>query len=95
VKVTWEQALADIEAGLDALEAQLDNGETPQLEFVVPDIDGELPAALVGRVQAAGTRGDALRARAESRARDIRAELQRIPRRRPQSATTSLFEIGV
>ncbi len=93
---TWEQALADIEARLDALDQALVAGDPqPQLEFAVPAVDGPLPVALRDRAQAAAARGDALRARAESRAQDIKAELQRIPRRRPQSATTSLFEIGV
>jgi hypothetical protein len=95
MSVTWEQALTDIEARLDALDQAFDSGDAAELEFAPPDVDGPLPLALRDRAEAAATRTDALRARAEARTKDIKAELQRLPRRRSHSATTSLFEIGV
>ncbi len=96
MSVRWEQALADIEARLDALDQALTDGDpNPHLEFAPPAVDGPLPTALRARAEAAAARGDALVPRAEARSKDIKAEIQRLPRRRPQSATTSLFEIGV
>ncbi len=93
--VSWDEALADIEARLDALDHALADGGTAAIEFAPPTVDGPLPPALRERAEAAAARTDDLLARAEARARDIKSELQRLPRRRPQSASTSLFEVNV
>jgi len=91
----WYNALAELEARLDAIAAGLELADTPpDVEFVVPAVDGPLPAALQDRATAIVERGAELRARLEAEAADIAAELRRLPRRRPTQSGTSLFEVG-
>jgi hypothetical protein len=88
VTATWEHALADCEARLDAAAAALDQGGPVVAPFTAPEVEGPIPEYLAGRARACSERGDQLQARLQDELERIRAELRRLPRipRAPREA---------
>jgi hypothetical protein len=90
--VTWEQALTECEARLDAAATALAKGT---LASVVPfspsEIDEPLPVALAERAQACATRGEELSERLAAELERIRLELRRLPRM-PRAPRENRFE---
>ena len=87
--VTWEHALSECEARLDAASAALERrtaGEIPA--FSPPAVDGPIPTELVERARACSDRGEALEATLAEELERVRQELRRLPRMpRAQSET--------
>jgi hypothetical protein len=91
--VTWEDALAELEARLVAAEAALELAEPAGMEpFEPPAVDGLLDPALADRARALLTRGEDLQARLEAERDRVRADLRRIPKL-PASPGVSRFEV--
>jgi hypothetical protein len=89
VTVTWEDALTECEARLDAAESALDpRTAVPVAPFGPPAVDGPLPAPLAERARACCERGEALASQLAGELDRIRAELRRLPRmpRAPREA---------
>jgi hypothetical protein len=79
--VTWEQALAECEARLDAAAAALEDGAPPAVApFAAPAVDGPFPASLADRARVCSERGDELQERLTSELERVRTELRRLPR---------------
>lgn len=92
MSVTWEQALADCEARLDAADAALAAGHPVEVEaFAAPAVATPLPAELVARARALTTRGEELGERLAGEIARIRDEVRRIPRV-PRAESASRFE---
>jgi hypothetical protein len=78
---SWERALDECDARLDAVTAALAAGTRPAVEtFAPPAVDGPIPAELGGRARECASRGEELRERLEGELEAIRAELRRLPR---------------
>ena len=78
---SWEHALDDCDARLDAVTAALAAGTAPAVDaFAEPAVDGPMPAHLADRARECATRGEALHARLSNELDAIRAELRRLPR---------------
>lgn len=91
--VTWEQALTDCEARLDAAAAALESGTpTAIAPFAAAEIEGPLPTGLAGRAQACSARGDELSARLADELERVRLELRRLPRM-PRAEREPRFEV--
>jgi hypothetical protein len=90
---TWEHALADCEARLDAAAAALDRGVLAAeiAPFSTPSVPGPLPAPLASWAQQLVDRGEELEQRLTSERERIRAELRRLPRM-PSAAREARFE---
>jgi len=81
VTLSWEAALDECEARLDAALASLDHTAPGVVTPFSPDeIEGPLPAALVDRAQACCTRGQELERRLADELERVRRELRRLPR---------------
>jgi hypothetical protein len=92
--VSWEDALAELEARLVAAEAVLELAEPVGLEpFVPPAVDGPLDPALADRARALLTRGEDVQARLEARRDQVRADLRRLPKL-PAPQGKSRFEVS-
>lgn len=91
--VTWERALADCEARLDAAATALDGGALPAdiAPFSAPPVSGLLPAPLASWAQQLVDRGEELEQRLTSERERIRAELRRLPRM-PSAAREARFD---
>jgi hypothetical protein len=90
--VTWEQALADCEARLDAAAAALEAGAPSAIApFSAAEIEGPLPVALTGRAQACSVRGEELSRRLGEELERVRVELRRLPRM-PRAPRETRFE---
>ena len=89
---TWEHALEECEARLDAASVALEQARPAAITpFSVPAVDGPIPAALVDRARACSARGEELSARAADELERIRRELRRLPRM-PRAAGATRFE---
>jgi hypothetical protein len=86
VTVTWERAIEECEARLDAATAALERRGPGQIApFSAPEVDGPIPADLVERATACATRTDDLSAQLAEELERVRLELRRLPRMpRPQ-----------
>ena len=90
--VAWEQAIAGIEANVDAAERALAAGTAPELApFTPPALAEPLPAELADRARACRDRNDALAARIGGELDRIRSELRRLPRV-PRSTHEARFD---
>lgn len=79
--ITWEQALEECEARLDAASGALERGTPNEVAlFCAPDVDGPIPPALLDRARACSVRSDALSAQLADELERIRKELRRLPR---------------
>jgi len=79
--LTWEEALADCDARLDAAEAGIGTGSNPAVApFSVPELAGPCPDPLLGHVRSLIERGTALEERLTTERERIRLELRRLPR---------------
>ena len=91
--VTWEHALAECEARLDAASAageRLPSGGIPA--FAPPEVAGPIPEALVERARACSVRGEALQAELAEELERVRQELRRLPRM-PRAQSETRFEV--
>jgi hypothetical protein len=91
--MTWEHALTECEARLDAASAALERripGAIP--EFSVPDVAGPIPDELADRARACATRSEELEGRLTDELDRIRAELRRLPRM-PRAESENRFEV--
>jgi hypothetical protein len=95
VDPAWEHALSELEARLDAAEADLAR-PAPEREalapFVPPTVPGTLPPALLGRAERALARAVELERRLAEELERVRDEVRRIPRR-PESPGRARFEV--
>jgi len=78
---SWERALDECDARLDAVTAALADGTPPAVEaFAPPAVDGPIPAHLADRARECEARGEELQQRLERELEEIRRELRRLPR---------------
>jgi hypothetical protein len=92
VTVTWDRALADCEARLDAVAAALVHGAPASAApFATPDVEGPIPAPLAARARAVAERGAELEERLTSELARLRSELRRLPRM-PRAPRESRFD---
>jgi hypothetical protein len=92
VSVTWEQAIEECEARLDAASAALEHRAPAEIApFSTPAVDGPIPAALVERARACSARSDDLSARLTDELERVRLELRRLPRM-PRAQGEARFE---
>ncbi len=90
--LTWERALADCEARLDAAEVALSRGTAlPVSPFSEAEIEGPLPAALAERARECCARGAELEQRLSHELERIRLELRRLPRM-PRAQSEARFQ---
>ena len=90
--VTWDQALTDCEARLDAAAKALENGTLAAVDpFSPSEVDGPLPTALAERAKKCATRGEELSERLAAELERIRLELRRLPRM-PRAPRENRFE---
>jgi len=90
--VTWEHALEECEARLEAASIALECG-TPLAvaPFSAPEVDGPIPPALLERARACSSRSDALAAKLADELERVRLELRRLPRM-PRAPREARFE---
>jgi hypothetical protein len=92
VTLTWEAALDECEARLDAAVAALERTAPGVVApFSADEIEGPLPAALADRAQACCTRGQELERRLADELERVRLELRRLPRV-PQAPQAARYE---
>jgi hypothetical protein len=90
--VTWEQALEECEARLEAASIALERGTpSPVAPFSAPAVEGPIPPALVERARACSSRSDALAAQLGDELERVRLELRRLPRM-PRAQREARFE---
>ncbi|HEV7526396.1 MAG TPA: hypothetical protein VGP92_15610 [Acidimicrobiia bacterium] len=90
--VTWERALTECEALLDAAEAALDDGHPLAIApFGSPEVEGTLPSELAGRARVCSARSEEVAQRLSDELERIRLELRRLPRM-PRAASENRFE---
>lgn len=82
----WEQALSECEARLDAA---ADTRAAEIAPFTVPEVNGPMPATLVGRARLIVDRAETVGHQLAAEQDRIRAELRRLPRLPPAPHTTS------
>jgi hypothetical protein len=93
VTITWEEALADCEARLDAAVAALEAGRPVVTDdFETPDVDQTLPAGLVDRARTVARLSEELESRLADELERIRLELRRLPRL-PRAQRESRFDV--
>lgn len=91
--ISWEHALTECEARLDAASAALEcrtPGAIPA--FVEPEVDGPIPEELADRARACAARSEELEAQLAGELDRIRGELRRLPRM-PRAQSENRFEV--
>jgi hypothetical protein len=92
--VTWDDALATLEACLEAAESALELADPVGMEpFRAPPVDAPLDDDQADRARVLLARGEEVQARLEAERDRVRAELKHLPRMPATQGGTARFEV--